>query len=111
MAHGSNTSKPFAAMKGSRFAFGGVMRSYWDFYVGYGLEAAAVCIVEAALLAVLANIAVAQPMPARPMIALFVLANLGHALLTARYFFPLPVVFDLLIAACLAWAFVATGRA
>lgn len=58
-----------------------------------------------------ANIAVTQPMLARPMIALFVLANLGHALLTARYFFPVPVVFDLLIAACLAWALATAGRA
>jgi hypothetical protein len=40
------------------------------------------------------------------MVGLFILVNVGHALLTARYFFYVPIVFDLAIAACLGWAFV-----
>jgi hypothetical protein len=44
------------------------------------------------------------------MIALCIAANLGHVALTARFFFYIPVVFDLAIAAALAFAFVAAGH-
>jgi hypothetical protein len=108
--HGAAEVAVIAVMKSNRFEFGGAMRSYWDFYFGYGLEAAAVCLVEAVLFWQLARIADSQPALVRPAVALFVLASLGHALLMARYFFALPFVFDLMIAACLGWAFVAAAR-
>jgi hypothetical protein len=37
------------AMHSNRFDFASSTRSYWDFYVGYGTQAAARCLVEAAL--------------------------------------------------------------
>jgi hypothetical protein len=107
--HGAAEVAVIEAMKSNRFDFAGARRSYWDFYMGYGLEAAAVCLVEAILLAQLASIARLQPAVVRPVIALGVAANLGHAVLTARYFFYRPIVFDLAIAAVLTWAFVAAG--
>lgn len=108
--HGAAEVAVVEAMRANRFDFAGATRSYWDFYVGYGLEAAAVCLVEAVLFWQLATVAATQPTLVRPTVALFVLATIGHALLTARYFFYLPIVFDLAIAACLAWAFTAAGR-
>jgi hypothetical protein len=105
--HGAAELALVEAMKSNRFDFSGLSRSYWDFYFGYGLESAAVCFFEAGQIALLAGMAQAQPRLARPMIALLLAANLGHALLTARYFFYLPVAFDLLVAALLGWAWLA----
>src|SRR2546426_9055191 len=47
--HGDAEVTVVAAMKAHRFNFGGSMRSYWDMYYGYGLEAAFICLVEAIL--------------------------------------------------------------
>ena len=92
-----------AAMKTSRF-FGGGTRGYWDLYFGYGLIAAAVCLVEAIVLWQLARIAPLQPALVRPIILTIAVANVVHALLVWRYFaFPIPIVFDVLVAACLSW--------
>ena len=90
------------AMRGSRFPFGRSRRSYWDLYVGYGLEAAAVCFVEAALFWLLAGIAVRDRSLVKPIAALFLAANLGHIALVARYFFLTPAIPDALIALGLA---------
>jgi hypothetical protein len=97
-------------MKANRFFAGGL--GYWDYYFGYGLIAAAACLVEAALLWQVGAIAATQPAVVRPMLVVFVLANVGHALLLARYFkFPLPIAFDVLIASLLMVAFVASASA
>ena len=99
------------AMKSNRF-FGGATRSYWDLYFGYGLIAAATCLVEAVLLWQLVKVAESNPALVRPIVGLLVVANVGHALLVARYFlFYVPIAFDVLIAAALAWAFVLAGAA
>ena len=46
------------------------------------------------------------------MVVVLVLANVGHALLLARYFkFPLPIAFDLVIAGVLVFALVSSASA
>lgn len=108
--HGDAEVALVAAMKANRFFAGGV--GYWDYYYGYGLVAASACLVEAALLWQIAAIAGTQPVLVRPMVVVFVLANLGHALLLARYFkFPLPIAFDIIIASVLVFALVAAASA
>ena len=98
--HGDAEVAVVAAMKANRFFAGGL--GYWDYYFGYGLVAAAACVVEAALLWQIATIAATQPLLVRPLIAVFVLANVAHALLLARYFkLPLPIAFDVIIAGAL----------
>jgi len=101
--HGGAEVAVVDAMKANRFFAGGL--GYWDYYFGYGLIAAGACLVEATLLWQIATIAQTQPLLVRPMIGLFVLANLGHALLLWRYFkFPLPIAFDVVIASALVLA-------
>src|SRR2546428_9980164 len=85
--HGDAEVTVVAAMKAHRFNFGGSMRSYWDMYYGYGLEAAFICLVEAILFWQLATIAGTTPAIVRPIIALFLVANVAHAILVMRYFF------------------------
>lgn len=108
--HGAAEVAVVEAMQSNRFDFAGATRSYWDFYFGYGIQAAGSCIVEAVLLWQLAKIAESQPELVLPTVGLFVLVNLGHAVLLARYFFWLPIVFDLVIAACLAAVFLLLAR-
>src|SRR5437899_12941813 len=69
--HGDAEVTVVAAMKAHRFNFGGSMRSYWDMYFGYGLEAARIFLVEASLFLQLAAIAGWTPTVGRPMIPLF----------------------------------------
>jgi hypothetical protein len=108
--HGAEEVAVVEAMKAHRFAFGGSMRSYWDFYFGYGIEAAFVCLVEAILLWQLAAISLVNPRAVRPTVALLLLANLGHLALVGRYFFITPGLFDGAIAAGLGLVLVATDR-
>jgi hypothetical protein len=104
--HGDAEVAVVETMKAHRFNFGGSMRSYWDMYFGYGIEAAFVCLVEAILFWQLAAIATTAPMIARPIIMLFLVANVGHAVLVLRYFFLVPLVPDVLIAILLATALI-----
>jgi hypothetical protein len=107
--HGAAEVGVIETMKSNRFFADGT-RSYWDFYFGYGLLAAAACFVQAILFWQLGTIAASRPELIRPMVGLFFLANVGHALLVARYFsLYVTIAFDLLIAACLALAFVLAG--
>jgi hypothetical protein len=108
--HGAAEVAVTDAMKQARFNFGGSMRSYWDMYTGYGLEAAFICLVEAILFWQLAAIAGSTPMIVRPIVALFLAANAAHVILVMRYFFLVPLIPDVLIALLLAWTLLIAGR-
>lgn len=108
--HGEAEIAVVTAMKTHRFSFGGSMRSYWDMYFGYGLEAAFICLVEAVLFWQLASIAGPAPAVVRPIVALFLVANVAHAILVTRYFFLIPLVPDVLISLLLAWIVLISGR-
>src|SRR5213593_3211603 len=69
--HGPEESAVVEAMKAHRFNFIGSMRSYWDFYFGYGLEAAFFCLLEAVLFWQLGTIAKTAPLVIRPIVVLF----------------------------------------
>jgi hypothetical protein len=85
--------------------------SYWDFYFGYGLLAILSGVVEVILLWQLGLIAKRHADKVRPMIALFIFANLAHALVVWRYFaLAAPIVFDVVIAMLLAFALVMGQR-
>jgi hypothetical protein len=95
-----------AAMKSQRFPFPGARRSYWDFYLGYGLVAALVCLVEAILLLQLAGGVTAAPGLVRSIAGLVLAFNVAHLVLAARFFFVTPMVPDAVIAALLGWVVV-----
>lgn len=108
--HGGDEVAVIEMMKASRFDFMGSMRSYWDFYFGYGLEAAFICLVEAILFWQLATLAKSAPTSVRPMVALFILANVGHMILVGQFFFLTPLLIDGVLATCLAFAWLAPER-
>jgi len=109
--HGAEEVAVVEAMRTHVFKFGGAAHSYWELYFGYGLMSAANCLVEAVLFWQLAGLARKSPALIRPIAALFLLANVGYAILVRVYFFPLPGYFDLAIAALLGAAIVTSLRA
>jgi hypothetical protein len=87
------------AMRSRVFTFAAAPRSYWDMYFGYGLEAAFVCLVEALLFWLLAAASPVDVALVRSIATLFAVANAAHCVMLARYFaFPVPMLFDTLIA-------------
>lgn len=106
-SHGPEEIAVVDAMRSHRFDFAGFHRSYWDFYFGYGLLGILFGVIEVILLWQLAALAKTDSYRIRPPIALFIFANLAHAVLIWKYFFLVPAVFDIAVAACLGWALIA----
>ncbi len=97
--HGPDEIAVVEAMRSRAFTFAVAPRTYWDMYFGYGLEAAFVCLIEAVLFWELAGATAANADLARSIAVLFAVGNAAHVVMLARYFaFPLPMMFDAIIA-------------
>ena len=97
--HGPEEVAVVNTMQSHAFTFAAAPRTYWDMYFGYGLEAAFVCLVEAVLFWLLAAATPGDAALVRSVAILFAVGNVAHAAMLARYFaFPVPMVFDGLIA-------------
>jgi len=103
--HGQDEINLINAMKSNRWDFNGFKRSYWDFYFGYGLLAILFGIVEIALLWQLSIIPQNFLPIIKPIIVVLFFANVLHGILTVKYFFLLPPVFDLVVTILLALAY------
>jgi hypothetical protein len=103
-SHGQDEIELVERMQSLRWNFNGFERSYWNFYFGYGLLAILWGIIEIILLWQLAALASTSSVSIAPLVATLLIANIGHAVLTFRYFFLVPVIFDCLIAIVLAVA-------
>lgn len=99
--HGKDEVDLLEQMKRKTWKFNGFERSYWDFYLGYGLLAILWGAVEIAILWLLVSTASTSSVSV-PLVGILLVANVAHAALTLRYFFITPVIFDLLIAIILA---------
>lgn len=100
--HGNEEVELVEAMKSHRWSFAGRPRSYWDFYFGSGLMLIVWGFAEVLLLWRVAVLSTAVSVA--PLVVILLLANVGHAILALRYFFPLPAVFDGLVAIALVLA-------
>lgn len=102
--HGAEEVDLLQRMRSLRWHVRGFQRSYWEFYFGYGLLVILWGIIEVVLLWQLAVLAGSSAASVAPLVATLLAANIAHALLTLRYFFLIPVVFDGVIAILLALA-------
>jgi hypothetical protein len=98
-------------MKSHHFDVLGSMRSYWDFFFGYGLFVTIVLLVNSIFFWQLASLAKTNPTWMRPILAVFCFNFVAMAIVSWRYFFVAPAVIELLIAACLAVASAKTSPA
>lgn len=87
-----------ALMKANPFPVMGFMRTYWDFQRGEGLAISILMLVEATVFWQLAPVAEQRGWPIRPVLATFTVGYLALAVNSYEYFFPAPVVTEVLIA-------------
>jgi len=100
------------AMKANQFLLVGHMRSYADFYRGFGLAVTIYLTAEAVVFWQLASLTKTGARRLRPILATFLVAYCAMAVNSYAYFFVGPVIFEMLIVACLGLAIVtATSEA
>jgi hypothetical protein len=99
--HGAEEIAVIDAMKSHRFDVFGSMRSYWDFFFGYGLFVALALLISAILFWQLSGYARKNAALVLPIVALFFCNYVIMAIVSWRYFFIAPAITELLIAACL----------
>jgi hypothetical protein len=94
------------AMKVNQFLLLGHIRSFWDFYRGFGLAVTISLTAEAVLFWQLSSLAKTDARHLRPILATFLVAYTVLAVNSYAYFFVGPVITEILIAACLGLAVV-----
>ena len=97
------------AMKANQFLLLGYMRSYWNFYRGLGLADTVFLTAEAVVFWQLGSLARTDAQQLRPIIGTFLVAYVALAVNSYTYIFLGPVIFEILIAACLGLA-IATAK-
>ncbi len=90
-----------AAMRANQFPLMGAIRSYWSFYRGLGLGITIFLAALAVVLWQLSSLASTGAYRLRPIYWTLLVAFLAMAANSYLYFFPPPVIVELLIAACL----------
>jgi hypothetical protein len=90
-----------AAMKANQFVAFGNTRTFWDFYMGFGLGVTIFLTMEAVVLWLLAPLTVLHGEKVRPVLIAFAIGYVVFAVNSYRHFFLGPVVAEVLIAACL----------
>ena len=94
------------AMTDVRFQAMGANRSYLDFYMGFGWSLSVAMLLQSILLWQIANFALTDAARVRPMIAVFILAQLAGGIIAWRFIFPVPALFSVLLLVTLVAAFV-----
>ena len=92
-------------MKAHTFNVMGSMRTYWDFSMGYGLSVTITLFVQALIFWQLGTMAKTNAAWTRPIVVLFFFNFIAMSAVVWRYFFIAPAVTELIIATCLAAAF------
>jgi hypothetical protein len=95
------TDSLLASMKSIHFNIQGFSRSYWDFFVGFGLFVTMFLLFAAVLAWHLGGLAAETLAQTRLMAWAFALCFMGITVLSWRYFFAIPLVLSFLITVCL----------
>jgi hypothetical protein len=94
------------AMKTNQFQWMGHTRSYWNFYIGFGLGITIFLTLDAIVLWLLASLARSEAARLRPIILAYAIGYLAFAVNSYAYFFLGAVITEILIVLCLAGAVV-----
>jgi hypothetical protein len=98
-----------ALMKANQFPVMGLTRSYWDFHLGFGLAIGLFLLIEGVIFWQLSSLAKTNRAQLRPILVIFLIGYLALAGISWTYFFPPPVITEILIALCLAAAIFAVS--
>ncbi|UWZ83355.1 LIC_13387 family protein [Occallatibacter riparius] len=91
----------YAAMKSNHFLVMGQDRSYWMFFIGFGLCMTVSMVMEAVVFWLLASAVAQQGVRLRPIVAVFTVGYTALTILAGMFFFPIPTVWDVLVVGCL----------
>lgn len=91
------------AMRAFRFDADGVSRTYWDFYLGFGLIISVFLFAQSLMLWQLAALT-RSAVRVRPLLAVFFASAMANAALTWTFFFALPIILASTIAVLLGLA-------
>jgi hypothetical protein len=105
---GGESTPVVGAMKSVRFDVFGSIRTYWDFYQGFGLTVSVFMLLESVLLWLLAGLARNEPARVHSFVLAFLVANIGQLALVVRFFFLPALVLTVANTLCLALAAWAT---
>ena len=97
------------AMRSVTFHAGGVTRTFFDFYTGFGWTLTVFMLLQAVLLWQLAALAKSNRSAIRPLIATFLVATIASAVISWMLILPVPTIFSVVLAACLGAAFFTAG--
>jgi hypothetical protein len=79
------------------------------FYIGFGISISVFLLAQGVVLWQLATLAKHDLARVRPILVVFLIAVIANAVLSWKVFFPVPLGFEVAIAACLGLALVAGG--
>ena len=97
-------------MRSFRFDADGVNRTYWDFYIGFGLMISVFMLGQSVVLWQLAGIFNRDAASVRPILSVFLLSTVAIAALAWRFFFTVPLVMALASAFSLGLALAVAPR-
>jgi hypothetical protein len=100
----AGSTRALDAMRSFQFAVNGFTRSYWHFYIGFGLVISVYLLAQAVLLWQLASWSRVNPATARPLVAVFFAAAVLTSVLDWMFFFVAPLVMSVATAAVLGLA-------
>jgi len=101
---GGQTEAVLGGMQSFRFDVFGTSRTYWDFYLGFGLTVSVLQLMESVLLWLVGGLAADSAARAQPFVLTFLVANLAQLLLVIRFFFLPPLVLSVALTLCLGLA-------
>lgn len=89
------------SMQSTHFAILGFSRTYWDFYVGFGLFVTVFLLLAVVLTWQLGSLPAETLAQMRPIAWTLPLCFAAVALLSWKYFFTIPIIFSIVITLCL----------
>lgn len=109
--HGAEQLAVIDAMKSHRFNVMGSMRSYWDFFFGYGLGVTITLLIQGILFWQLASFVKSSPAVVRSIALLFFFNYALMSIVAFRYFFMGAGILEALMAASLLAAYFTAASA
>ena len=98
------------AMRTFRFDADGVNRTYWDFYIGFGLMISVFLLAQSAVLWQLSGVAKRDAALVRPILGVLLVSAVATGALAWRFFFTVPLVLAVTIALSLGLALAVAPR-
>jgi hypothetical protein len=92
------------AMRAFRFDADGVSRTYWDFYIGFGLIISVFLFAQSVMQWQLAAFIKTDAVRVRALLAVLFVSAVANAALTWKFFFALPIILAVTIATVLGLA-------